>query len=327
MKRQTARAWDFWIDRGGTFTDVIGRDPRGRAARAQAAVGEPGLSPTPRCRRSATCSASPPARRSRPARSASSRWAPRSPPTRCSSARASARCWSTTTGFRDALRDRLPGAARRSSPATSSSPSSSMRASSRSTSACAPTEPSKPRPISPRCAPSSRARKARRLRRGRHRLHARLSLSRSTSGMVARARARARLRPGLGQPRMLAADQARRRAATPPSSTPICRRSCAAMSTRVSRALDAERHRRAGHVHDVVGRPDRGGPVRRQGRDPVRAGGRRGRRWRETGRERRLSARSSASTWAAPRPTSRISTANTSAPSRPRSRACACARR
>ncbi|HVZ12908.1 MAG TPA: hydantoinase/oxoprolinase N-terminal domain-containing protein, partial [Bauldia sp.] len=22
--------WDFWIDRGGTFTDVIGRDPAGR---------------------------------------------------------------------------------------------------------------------------------------------------------------------------------------------------------------------------------------------------------------------------------------------------------
>ncbi len=21
--------WDFWVDRGGTFTDVIGRDPRG----------------------------------------------------------------------------------------------------------------------------------------------------------------------------------------------------------------------------------------------------------------------------------------------------------
>src|SRR5271167_4400399 len=28
--RVPARAWDFWIDRGGTFTDVIGRDPRGR---------------------------------------------------------------------------------------------------------------------------------------------------------------------------------------------------------------------------------------------------------------------------------------------------------
>ena len=25
-----AGTWDFWIDRGGTFTDVIGRDPRGR---------------------------------------------------------------------------------------------------------------------------------------------------------------------------------------------------------------------------------------------------------------------------------------------------------
>src|ERR1700723_3208491 len=28
--KKPAGAWDFWIDRGGTFTDVIGRDPRGR---------------------------------------------------------------------------------------------------------------------------------------------------------------------------------------------------------------------------------------------------------------------------------------------------------
>jgi 5-oxoprolinase (ATP-hydrolysing) len=28
--RSTKARWDFWIDRGGTFTDVIGRDPRGR---------------------------------------------------------------------------------------------------------------------------------------------------------------------------------------------------------------------------------------------------------------------------------------------------------
>ncbi|HYC26343.1 MAG TPA: hydantoinase/oxoprolinase N-terminal domain-containing protein, partial [Roseiarcus sp.] len=27
---RASRCWDFWIDRGGTFTDVIGRDPRGR---------------------------------------------------------------------------------------------------------------------------------------------------------------------------------------------------------------------------------------------------------------------------------------------------------
>ncbi len=25
----SAAHWDFWIDRGGTFTDVIGRDPAG----------------------------------------------------------------------------------------------------------------------------------------------------------------------------------------------------------------------------------------------------------------------------------------------------------
>ena len=28
--RSAAKRWDFWIDRGGTFTDVIGRDPLGR---------------------------------------------------------------------------------------------------------------------------------------------------------------------------------------------------------------------------------------------------------------------------------------------------------
>ena len=63
-----------------------------------------------------------------------------------------------------------------------------------------------------------------------------------------------------------------------------------------------------------------------QGRDPLRPGRRRRRR----GRDRAgspASARSSASTWAAPRPTSPTTTANTSAPSRPRSPACACARR
>ena len=26
----TQTRWDFWIDRGGTFTDIIGRDPEGK---------------------------------------------------------------------------------------------------------------------------------------------------------------------------------------------------------------------------------------------------------------------------------------------------------
>ena len=45
--------WDFWIDRGGTFTDVIGRDPDGALHAAQAPVGKPALYATPRSRRSA----------------------------------------------------------------------------------------------------------------------------------------------------------------------------------------------------------------------------------------------------------------------------------
>ena len=29
MTRHAAETWDFWIDRGGTFTDVVGRRPDG----------------------------------------------------------------------------------------------------------------------------------------------------------------------------------------------------------------------------------------------------------------------------------------------------------
>jgi 5-oxoprolinase (ATP-hydrolysing) len=42
--------WQFWVDRGGTFTDVVGRARR-RAAHHQASVRGPGpLLPTPRSR-------------------------------------------------------------------------------------------------------------------------------------------------------------------------------------------------------------------------------------------------------------------------------------
>ena len=44
----------------------------------------------------------------------------------------------------------------------------------------------------------------------------------------------------------------------------------------MSRALDVERTGAQGHVHDVVGRPDLGEPLRRQGRHPVRSRRRRG---------------------------------------------------
>ena len=78
---------------------------------------------------------------------------------------------------------------------------------------------------------------------------------------------------------------------------------------------------RHGSVHAVERRPDRCPPVPGQGRDPLRPG----RRHRRHGRSvatRRASTGSSASTWAARRPTSRTTPASTSGSSTPRSPAC-----
>lgn len=40
--------WQFWIDRGGTFTDIVARRPDGRLLTHKLLSGEPG--PVPRCR-------------------------------------------------------------------------------------------------------------------------------------------------------------------------------------------------------------------------------------------------------------------------------------
>ena len=43
MNRQTeTNRWDFWIDRGGTFTDVIGRAPDGALAAMKLLSENPG---------------------------------------------------------------------------------------------------------------------------------------------------------------------------------------------------------------------------------------------------------------------------------------------
>src|SRR5205823_6662776 len=43
--RMSGGKWDFWIDRGGTFTDVIGRDPEGNLHTAKLLSENPGVYP------------------------------------------------------------------------------------------------------------------------------------------------------------------------------------------------------------------------------------------------------------------------------------------
>ena len=113
-------------------------------------------------------------------------------------------------------------------------------------------------------------------------------------------------------------------AATRRWSTPISRRSSPVMSP-ASRELDVERTGAR-----VMFMMSSGGLTSARlfaGKDAILSGPAGGVvAMARTARARDLSA-SSASTWAAPRPTSPIPTARSSAPSRRRSRACACARR
>ena len=109
---------------------------------------------------------------------------------------------------------------------------------------------------------------------------------------------------------------------TPPSSTPTSPRSWAGTSTGVTPSSNGT----PADVHAVQRRADRRAPFPRQGRHPVRAGGR-GRRHGPHRRRGRRPAGSSASTWAAPRPTCRTTPASSSASSRRRSPGCGCAPR
>ena len=133
-----------------------------------------------------------------------------------------------------------------------------MRASSRSTSACAPTARSSTRPISTQCARGARTRASRGHPRRRDRLHARLSLSRRTSGASRRSRASSAFRRSPSSHEVSPLIKLVGRGDTTVVDaylSPIL----AAMSARWRGDLDvAGEHRRAPHVHDVVGRPHRG---------------------------------------------------------------------
>ena len=89
----TTDKWQFWIDRGGTFTDFVIRAPDGRLSTHKL------LSENPERYKDAALQGiretleSTVMRRFPRAWSRRSRWVPRSRPTRCSNARASGRFW------------------------------------------------------------------------------------------------------------------------------------------------------------------------------------------------------------------------------------------
>ncbi len=269
-----SKAWDFWIDRGGTFTDVVGRRPDGTLAAHKL------LSENPEAYRDAAVQgirdllglargrANPggPRRRGEDGHHGRDQCA--------AGAQGRAHASAHHQGFPRRAAHRLPGAAEDFRQAHHQA-GDAVRARRRGRRARARRRHDRARARSCAGARRTRARQGRRHQGGGDRVHARLPLS---GAREARRHARPRdgLPAGLGQPRGVAADQAggpRRHhgggCLSLADPAPLCRDGgirarCQAL-------------RRAPDVHDVVRRAHRRRAVPGQGRDPVRPGRRRGR--------------------------------------------------
>ncbi len=190
-KRQYAANWDFWIDRGGTFTDVVGAAAGRLAARAQAAVGKPGgLCAMRPCRASATCSACK-AGRSHPAGPRRRREDGHHGRHQCA-ARAQGRPHAAADhqGFPRRAEDRLPGAAEDLRQAHRQARTCCTSAWRKSTSACCADGTVEREPDLGAVRADLEAAQARRHRRRRDRVHARLPLPRARDSASPRSRAR-----------------------------------------------------------------------------------------------------------------------------------------
>ena len=334
----------FWIDRGGTFTDVIGRDPTGGSSRTSCLSENPG--PTSDAavdgiRQLLGLGPGEPI----PAGVIGAVKMGTTVATNALLERKGERTLLVITrGFRDALEigyQARPNIFAR----TSSSRTCFTSASSRSTSACAPMARSSARPT---CAAARRARAGQADGIGAVAIvfmHAyRYPEHERQVGAIARE---------LGFPQVSESHEVSPLiklvgAAIPPWSTPIFRRSCAAMCETGCRAIPsplgegiggrgvAPRHpaphppRHRGTVTErprlmfmCLGRLTSAGLF--HGRDAILSGPAAASSGWPRRRDGRIRPASSASTWAALRPTSLISLGITSAPSRPRWRACACA--
>ena len=213
---------------------------------------------------------------------------------------------------------------RRFSPSTSSSRRCCSSASSRSTSACAPTAPSSRSSIS-----TARAKELERAKADG--INAVAIVFMHAYRYPEHEKAVAKLARDMGFPQVSVSHEISpliklvgRGDTTVVDAylSPILRRYVAAVDSE----LDAQQIRRAADVHDVVGRAHRRRAVPGQGRDPLRPRRRRGRHGRDRPRGRLQEADRLRHGRHLDRRVA-LTTANTSARSRPRSRACACARR
>ena len=273
--RWISKHWDFWIDRGGTFTDVIGRDAEGslharrccrripEAYRGRRRAGHPrplGLAPGDPI----------------PAGSIGDvRMGTTVATNALLERKGEPTALLTTRGFRDALA--IGYQARADIFAKNiRKPDRSMTASSRWTSACWPTAPWNGRSTERRPAKRLEALRRRRLRCGRDRLHARLPISRARAARGAhrpRDRVSRRSRSATRCPRSMKLVGRGDTTVVDAYLSPILRRYVA----QVAAELELGAHRRQAHVHDVLGRAHGRGSLQGQGCDPVGPGRRRGR--------------------------------------------------
>ena len=223
-------AWQFWIDRGGTFTDIVARDPDGALTAHKRPQREPGALPRRRHCRHPRCPG--PGRR-------------RADPRRVDRLR--------EDGHH--RRHQRPAGAPRRAHAAGGQPRVCRRPAHRQPGPSTPVRPQHPsaRPAARTRGGGRRAgrrerrgdrgagrsRRGRRVQSGPRRRHRRLR-HRADARLAApgardpprRTRPRRRVRPGLRQPRRQPAAAPGAARATRPWSMPICRRSCAATSTR-----------------------------------------------------------------------------------------------
>ena len=226
--------WQFWIDRGGTFTDVVARRPDGALSRANCCRKTRNVIAMPRSRASAICLGLRRGRRhSAPVRSTRSRWARPSRPTRCWSARASGRCCVITRGFGD-----LPRIGYQNRPRLFDLEIRLPEMLFSAVEECDERHRCAGRDA--RAARSGRGPIGAALQQhcGRHQLACAIALAHGyrypehETRLAAIAARAIGYHPDFGQPSSQPADQAGLARPTPLLSTPICRRSCGAMSIR-----------------------------------------------------------------------------------------------